>query len=245
MIELTKTESIKLMATLGKETWFTYSAMRILSTDNVVDMNQVNLSEALGVTDRTIRNHIKNLSAVTIQGEPLIKAERGFDGNVYRLLELNLCNEFPLPSNNNSFNSFKEILANGKPAKPKKEKKVSNTDIIFNYFLESYENRYGEKYRVSNFAREKGQVRNLIRKYNGDIELLKAIIDVVMRLFDTKWKSQKFNRPTIGAVLSWIAAQAEPMAKANMEESAEFEDVEITAVDDEALLEEYVKKGWL
>lgn len=112
------------------------------------------------------------------------------------------------------------------------------------YWLEAYERQFGSQYGVSNWAKEMGHVKALLKRYSWPV--LSGIMDVVLRLYVSRWATQRFTRPTLGALVSWLAAQAEPLALANIRARAAITEVPDSPDDgDESLLDKYVSRGWL
>lgn len=214
MIELSKKEGVALMTEVGRDAWYVYSYLRTLSSGGSVAVTQSQLAELMQRSERYVRENIKILAVTEVKSYPMVKVERTADGNVYSLAVFTMGTAVPISSNTIELNPLKEVIATG-TSKPK-EKPLSSTNELFDYWREGYFKQYGTEYRIGSFAREKGQIRTLIKKYGEDVSLLKEIVNVVFRLYETKWRSQQFQRPTIGALLSWLAAQAEPFARANI-----------------------------
>lgn len=125
--------------------------------------------------------------------------------------------------------------------KPKKRKKsLTPTNELFDYWLARYNEIYGVPYQVSNFAKEKAHVRQLSVRYGNDVDIVKAIMDVAIRLYDSRWKSANFIRPTLGALVSWLAAQAEPFARANVQNDPEI----VITTDDGIDIFDVYDKAW-
>jgi hypothetical protein len=107
----------------------------------------------------------------------------------------------------------------------------------------SYLTAYGTEYTPSNWARETTQLKTLMRRY--DEVTLQAIIEVVFRLYAQRWQSKQFPRPTIGALVSWLAVQAEPFAAANLASLASLAGAtEIANVGGDSIAEMF-DKGWI
>jgi DNA-binding transcriptional regulator GbsR (MarR family) len=201
MVELQQSDAIKLLSSVGKEAWFLYGGLRFLAIDSVVNMTLDEIADTIGVSKSFVQRHLKVLQSYVVGDETLVHAERTADGSSYKIAE---------------------FTVNSRIVKPKKKKAASPTNELFDYWLHQYHEAYGSPYQVSNFAREKSHIRTLATRYSGDVELVKAIMDVVIRLYPSRWKSAQFTRPTIGALVSWLAAQAEPLAKANIEGDPEI-----------------------
>jgi DNA-binding transcriptional regulator GbsR (MarR family) len=198
MIQLEQSDAIQLMDSVGNQAWFLYWKMRYLAIDSVVNLTLDEIADATGISKSAIQRYLKKLKETPVGEGTLVRAERTAEGNSYVVLEF--------------------TTKQGPVKKPKRQQKAASpTNELFNYWLAKYNEAYGSPYPVSNFGKEKKHVRELATRYNNNIELVKAIMDVVIRLYPSRWKSPQFTRPTLGALHSWIAAQAEPLAKANIE----------------------------
>jgi DNA-binding Lrp family transcriptional regulator len=199
-----------------------------MANDSVVNLTHDQIAEFMGISKRVVQRHLKILQSYRVGDETLIRAERTAEGYSYVVTAI----------------TVKRGTMPTTTAPTKKTKAPSPTNEIFDYWLRQYHEAYGEAYQVSNFGKEKGHVRTLATRYGGDVDLVKAIIDVVIRLYPTKWKSAQFMRPTLGALVSWLALQAEPLAKANLQAAADA-DVVITSDDGLAVFDAYDKKWGL
>ncbi|HDR8003399.1 hypothetical protein ACS2BX_25645 [Bacillus cereus group sp. BceL300] len=234
-VTLTEQESVDFLYELGKDGWYLYSAMRVLSDGEQLKITQTGLSKRIGVSLRYLQRHLPELEEFKVKGKPLLETTKVSGGKLYSILDVQFTR-----------NSDSEVAATKKPKKKQKvEKPKLPTDEVFKYFCEKYQDQYGVEYKVTNFAREKGGINKLIRQYKEDVPLLKAIIDVVIRLYESKWRSGSFTRPTIGAMVSWLAREAEPIAQANMEAEATAHIVITSEDDGEDLFSEHDKKWGL
>jgi hypothetical protein len=223
MVELEQSTAIEAINSVGKEAWFLYSGLRFMAIDSVVNITHAEMAELLGVSLKFVQRHIKTLQDFRVGDETLVRAVRTAEGYSYEVTAI-------------------KVKRGTTPLlKPKKKQtKVSPTNELFDYWLQKYHDAYGAPYQVTNFGKEKGHVRTLASRYGADVEMIKAIMDVVIRLYPTKWKTAQFARPTLGALVSWLAAQAEPMARANLE-AANDADVVITSEDGEDVFAAYDK----
>jgi hypothetical protein len=216
MVILEQSKAIELVRSVGKEAWFLYSGLRFMAVESIVNITHQGMADLLGVSLKFVQRHLKTLQEAKAGDEPLIRAVRTAEGYSYVVTAIAVSRDASTP-----------LLV-----QKKKTVKSSPTNELFDYWLIQYQEAYGVAYQVTNFGKEKGHIRTLSSRYGADVELVKAIIDVVIRLYPTKWKTAQFMRPTLGALVSWLAAQAEPMARANMEASA---DVDVTITDEDGL----------
>lgn len=79
---------------------------------------------------------------------------------------------------------------------------LSSKDIL-HYFAFKYRETYGVDYSI-NYRIEGNMVKKkLLAAFESD--KLIRIIDTTMALYESKWASDKYPRPTIGALASWLA----------------------------------------
>lgn len=220
---ITQGDFIKLLQDIGPHSWWVYSAMTALAVDGQCKVTQEELASQLGVSESSIRRYITKLSRYQVAGKRLVQAAREFDSNVYHLIDLKV---LPGPAT-----SKKEVI----------QRRATATEEVWRYWFDKYQERYGVKYKPSNWGKDKGCMKRLVERYEGNVEFLKQIIDVVMRMYDQRWKTKQFLRPTIGQLSSWLATQAEPFAL----KSAEPEpDPKIEVLDDGADLMELIDRKW-
>jgi hypothetical protein len=225
--EINQTTAIRMINDVGKEAWFVYSGLRFMANDSIVNLTQDQIAELLGMSKRRLQTHLKTLHFYRVGESPLIETIRTAEGYTYEVTAIKVKR------------SDSPLLESPKKTSTKK---VNITNVLFDYWLQAYKEAYGDPYQVSNFAKEKSHVRQLANRYDGDARIVMEIMNVVIRLYPTRWKTAQYLRPTLGALVSWLAAQAEPMAKANLEVQGEA-DVQITVLDDEDVFAKY-DKAW-
>lgn len=228
VIEATVDDIYAFMRSAGTNGWALYTIMALeADEDGKCGLTLEAMAERLGVSRRTVQTYLTKLNVVSVAGEPVIKATKTFEGNVYDVLIMT-CKNLRHPCINTSLEFSKEVKKEWDGKGASKEKRISPVEELFKYWLEAYELRYGTPYRVTNYAKEKGNIRTLLVRYEGKVDTLKACVDVVMRLYDAKWKRGNFIRPTVGAFLAWLAREAEPYVLAENRE----EDTPLTTQDD-------------
>lgn len=120
--------------------------------------------------------------------------------------------------------------------KPKAANRLVPKDVIA-YWCKKYEEHYYTPYYVSNWGLATAQAKMLLAVYSD--EDVKGVIDVVMRLYESKWASPNYPRPTLGQLSSWLAQQALPY----VERREDAKDEETGA--GESLLADLESKGWI
>lgn len=220
-----ETKRLSIILSLGKNRLFIYSAIASISTNGVLEITQSNLAKSIGVSDKFLKQNTEELSEMG-----LLEIEKSGRRYKYTIAPLDAAN----------VKVTTESVS--RAIKVSKAKEMSPTHTIFNYFTDKYFERYGVSYKVGNHARERSQIKSLCVKYDNDVEMLKSIIDVVMRLFDAKWKQTNFPRPTIGQLVSWLARQAEPFATANLEADSQIEITVEGSLDDMDVLDVFDAK---
>jgi hypothetical protein len=254
-MELSLHDFIQLQKEIGPDGWQLYSILRLVSNGDTVFFKQDELADLLGVSStRTVYKRLKELQNVQINTKPLLKQiEKRPDGNVYRLLPLEVSKIVQVRNSDLTVYSLSDSLDMNKKdtevtdvpttaeittETPAQTAKPTPQQLI-GYWSDRYEETYDTKYVVS-WKKDAPLMKRLLINY-GD-EMLRAIIDVVMRMYDKKWKSAAYTRPTIGQLSSWIAQQAEPFAKANLQATQPMQVA--TEQSSEDLLQALEEKGW-
>jgi hypothetical protein len=90
---------------------------------------------------------------------------------------------------------------------------------IIAYFCQKYRETYSVNYSP-NYGRDVKLIKDkLIANYS--MSQIKAILDVIFREYETRWKKDKYPRPSIGA-LSWLPNEALPIIQTEEQDQAEF-----------------------
>lgn len=85
-------------------------------------------------------------------------------------------------------------------------KELNTPKGVITYFCEKYQEKYGCAYSVA-WQRDSGLVKNkLLGTYTP--AQIKDIIDVTLSEYDQRWANDKYPRPTIGALVTWIPNKA-------------------------------------
>jgi len=86
-----------------------------------------------------------------------------------------------------------------------KEKRYTAKDVLV-YFSKKYEEKYGVPYNIS-WARETSMVKKkLLTTY--DVDLIFKVIETVFEQYDVRWSNKKYQRPTVGALCTWLFNEA-------------------------------------
>ncbi len=177
------------VAATGLHEWGLYNTLLAIGETTV---NFTKYAALLGITDKTIRKYFAKLEAVGLirmDGNTVIFTERLVFTGSYISYNVNV---------NNDINNMEPVKTETvKPAK---------SGGTLAYWCAAYLSRYGIKYAAGNWAIEQRNAK-LLDTRHGD--RIRPIIDVVMRLYETRWYSQRYPRPTLGAMVSWMAAQAD------------------------------------
>ncbi len=115
---------------------------------------------------------------------------------------------------------------------------------VIDYWCSTYENHYEEPCRVGNWGMTMGQAKRLLSYTDIQIE---RTIDVVIALYERKWASAKFPRPTFGALASFLFEQAMPYADMTPTKPEKEEITpSIKVIESETnFLDDSKAKGWL
>lgn len=188
---------------------------------------QEQIAERSGCSKPTVNKAIKELLEFTFNGKPILKRsiiQKGYYKNsVYTVSPV---------SQVAIFDGQIEILP--EEEKPLKKETESSVEVsrnkalpkaMIDYFFALYNETYGVRPSINY-----GMVTKLIKTKwldNYSEEQMKTMIKVGVREFDKRWKTPKFQRPTLPAIISWIGEQA-----LGLEVSAEKEfkeNIELTA----------------
>lgn len=88
------------------------------------------------------------------------------------------------------------------------------------YFYSKYREKYTVNYS-GNFSRDASLGKKLLADFKP--EQVKDIIDVVFIEFETRWKKDRYPRPTLGAIVSWQANEALALIEKNKAQCAKLD----------------------
>lgn len=204
-------QTVNFLKQLGPHAFWVYVTLLEVSDDNnTVEMPQQKLADLLGISTTSLWRHINTLTKFSVDANTrLVSVRKQMDYNIYTVYPLlQICNvsSIYISSITLEDNKDKDIETLQKCNVVKKDTPFME---VWNYWLAKYQETYGVSYKSQNYSRDRGQMKRLLQRYGEDVERLKAIFDVIFRLYDSRWKTNKFLRPTIGQALSWLAVQAE------------------------------------
>jgi DNA-binding transcriptional ArsR family regulator len=183
---LTEAALMKRIATVGLAEWGLYTVLVVRANQRTT---ATDLAALLGTTDRTITRYLNKLVQCG-----LIR----LDKQTTKFVESTILALYNISFNVHSSLDVKDITADKIDDPPQVP--------LLAYWCNGYEQRYGTKYRPSNWARDQRSLKLLDAKYG---DRLRPIMDVILRLYETRWYSQSYPRPTLGSMVSWLAAQAD------------------------------------
>lgn len=180
----TEAEFTEVIAKVGLAAWGLYNTLLVRQASSIVIAEY---SALFGTDSRTLRRYLQSLmdaGLIEINDKQVKYVQNAFYARSIYISYTVLINK-----------ELKELV----PVKK------AGTGLMA-YWTASYESRYGVKYVSSSWAVDKRNLKLLDARYG---ERLQSLIDVVMRLYETRWYSQRYPRPTIGAMVSWLAVQAD------------------------------------
>lgn len=94
---------------------------------------------------------------------------------------------------------------------------------VIEYFCKCYRDCYTVNYNP-NWSRDVGPVKNkLLAVYTS--EQIRRIIDTVFAEYEIRWKKEKYPRPSIGQLVSWLSNEALAVAEEKQERPATIPEV--------------------
>jgi hypothetical protein len=118
---------------------------------------------------------------------------------------------------------------------------MNNSRDVCKYFAAKYQDKYGVPYMI-NWSRDGGMVKNKLWGIYTP-EQLRAIIDVSIEEYFTRWYSKNYPSPTIGQLCSWLANKAMIVVQEREQKRADLERRMETAKSSGATLEDMER--WL
>lgn len=215
---------------------------------------QKQLANDLGVTIRTIHKYVKRLLAFRWNGQPIIQRNKyRIPGtlpvrSVYTLLsplKITIAKEEiePLSQTGKSVHNATSMDSHVPtrktlPCKKNQENYIQINNItvedktlpvelktvkdVLRYFNRKYYAVFGA-FPSIDWARHGKLVKDKLMPIYTPGQL-KQIVDVACEQYQKRWASPNFPRPTIGALVSWLAAQALAVAEENEKEQARLAD---------------------
>jgi predicted transcriptional regulator len=203
--------------------------------------SQRQLAERMGVHVNSVNKYINSLLEVEVNGKPIVTRElaprgRGRTSSFYRIQPLSQIAIFdgkvenvtkdvkPLSQDSEQTNHKSSDVSITKEEEPIK-KKTSPKD-----FLDLFVNKYREVYNVNynpNYGRDMNMIKKLLKTYTP--EQVEQIITIGVEEYDERWKSVKYQRPTWGALSTFIANDVMTILEERKAEDKAYEQFEQTA----------------
>ncbi|MBC9785492.1 helix-turn-helix domain-containing protein [Heliobacterium chlorum] len=167
-------------------------------------------------------------------------------GNMLRLRRsktLQVRSRKGLRCNNNHYNNNhlnNNQLEAGQTARMTVEKRTTESfgpKEVISYFSQKYRERYSVNFSV-NWSRDMLLAKRLLNDFTAD--QIRTIINIVFERYDTTWKKDKYPRPSLGQLASWLGNQALALAQ---EEKTTVEPVKEFGGRDPYVMLEQLKRG--
>ena len=207
--------------------------------------SQDTIAELSGYSRKTINETIKQLRDVRIDGEPVlvIKQQRTSKGrrNVYQLTPksgFSFKNENVTKVNNRVTNTDNNVTQEGqgvvtqglqeeelefkKTQREEEELVFDNARSVLDFFRQKYFEKYDVAYKP-NWAKDQATIKKQIMATYSDHQIVQ-IIETVFDKYDTEWANEKFPRPTIGQISSWLGNKALAMAQDKQHEAEKVDE---------------------
>lgn len=188
--------------------------------------SQDTIGELIGYTRKTVNGIIKDLRSIVIEDEPVLQIvqEKTAHGrrNKYVLSnKLGLHFGSGVVTNQEGVVTKRSsgVVTEGlqelerdielEPSNENHKKELivfDNAKDVINYFRNKHFETYGTAYQP-NWGRDSAIVKNKLMKTYTDEEI-KKIIDTVFRDYEKRWANDKFPRPTLGQLCSWLGNKA-------------------------------------
>ncbi|PFW43810.1 helix-turn-helix domain-containing protein [Priestia megaterium] len=205
---------------------------------------QRQLAERMGVHRNSVNRYVNSLLEFRIEDKPLVTREivnqgKGRVSSFYKIHPLSQIAIFQGEIESLSTKQVQhEVTETGQGTSKsgdvtttnkqkllnniKQAKELSPKDML-NLFSSKYREVYGVNYNP-NWGRDVGQFKKLKDAY--DDETIKQIIDIAITEYDDRWKSVKFQRPTVGAIVTFIANECVAIIEQQKAEEQQFEKFE-------------------
>lgn len=204
---------------LGKERW---TALCVLASymdeEGKCYPTQDQLAEDLGINRTSVNRLIKSLREFEWNSQPVITVIQHDNGkgfrknNEYRILANPYIQKFgereespPMCSESDSPMCNESDTNNISPVTTPDEPLFNNGNDVVKYFARKYRGKYNVNYSIS-WQRDTALGKKLLANFGQ--EQAKDIIDVVFAEYEDRWKKDKYPRPTLGALVSWMANEA-------------------------------------
>ncbi|GEK57136.1 helix-turn-helix domain-containing protein [Marinococcus halophilus] len=205
--------------------------------------SQDTIGELIGFTRKTVNGVIKDLRSTDVEGEPVLqilqeKTAKGRRNKYVLSQKLGLHfgktgvtqTEGVVTEQGSGVVTERlqelERTTEQEPSNKSQEQEsivFDNAKDVVNYFRNKYFDKYEETYQP-NWGRDAAMIKNKLLKTYTDEEI-KTILDTVFSEYDQRWANDKFPRPTIGQLCSWLGNKALGVADSlqKQEENVEAE----------------------
>lgn len=230
-----------LVAEMGIQNFATLMAVSsYMNEDGECFPTQRQLAERMGVHRNSVNRYINALLDFRVNDKPIVTREivsqaKGRVSSFYKIHPLSQIAIFNGQVENLGTKQVHDEAPTIDIASHQKEDLTISTKqepLNKNYtpkdLITIFVNKYREQYGVSfnpSWGRDMSLMKKLQARY--DNELIVEIIEIAIEDYDEKWKSAKFQRPTIGAIVSFIADQVVAtidQRKKQDEQFAEYEE---------------------
>jgi Helix-turn-helix domain len=208
---------------------------------------QSQLAERMGVHLNSVNKYVNQLLDFRIDGNPIISREiinqgRGKVSSYYKIhpiSQLAIFNGEVESITKNVKDSSQDMLSTHHKRvgckESQEQESLKNKEYTPKELITIFVNKYREVYGVSfnpSWGRDMSLMKTLITKYGEDV---KDVIEVSIEEYDEKWKSPKFQRPTIGAISSFIGDQVMAVIEERRKQDEEFDEYEekVSAVEED------------
>jgi hypothetical protein len=196
-----------------------------MNSEGVCFPSQRELAEKLNISTPTLKKAIDELLGFKINDKPILTREFKGGGRGKRsVYTIHPVSQISIFGNNTGEKLKKEVKVS------RKDPSVSkfNSHSILRYFMEKYVEVYGDEYSP-NFIRDCSLIKEkLIKVYKE--EEIKTIIDILFQEYDKRWKKDRYPRPTVIALCSFLINEClsikSEREKKWMEEQKALEDSE-------------------
>jgi DNA-binding Lrp family transcriptional regulator len=193
---------------------------------------QRQIAEACGLSKTTVNKAVNELLEFKIDGRPLIQRELVGPNNnsVYTINPISQVAIF-----SGGIEKIEE-----KPAKAADKEGLTPGKII-NHFFDTFTEVYQVRPSMNYAAATKMIKNSWIGKYTDD-QILR-MVEISVKEYDKRWKSAKFPRPTLPAIISWIGVQAIGTDEDQQKEYQAIQDMTADTAAVEAYLLKQLKAG--
>ena len=245
-----------LVAEMGIQNFATLMAVSsYMNEDGECFPTQRQLAERMGVHRNSVNRYINALLEFRVDEKPIVTREivnqgKGRMSSFYKIHPLSQIAIFNGQVEKISTKEVQDEAQDSDIEKHQKEdvtittkqepinKKYTPKELI-TIFVNKYREQYGVNFNPS-WGRDMSLMKKLQQRYS-DEEIVE-IIEIAIEDYDSKWKSVKFQRPTIGAIVSFIAEQAQATIEERKKEDKQFAEYEEKASENDDKINDKLSK---